>query len=100
MVALDRVGVGSRVPVCDGGLASGAVVRSVRRAAQAIGVATSACGANRSSDHWSFELAGMPAARIGGTSYAQYHSARDLPPVVDVAQLGRSGRLLWGWLRR
>jgi Zn-dependent M28 family amino/carboxypeptidase len=100
MVALDRVGVGQQVPVCDGGLGSASVARSVRRDAHAIGVPTSNCGVNRSSDHWSFELAGLPGARIGGTTYAQYHSARDLPPVVDVAQLGRSGRVLWAWLRR
>jgi len=100
MGALDRVGVGQRVPICDGGLGAGTVVRSVRRSAQAIGVATSNCGVNRLSDHWSFQLAGLPAARIGGTPYAQYHSARDLPPVVDLAQLDRSGRVLWAWLRR
>jgi Zn-dependent M28 family amino/carboxypeptidase len=100
MVALDRVGVGQRVPVCDGGLGSASVVRSVRRDAHAAGVRTSNCGVNRLSDHWSFELAGLPAARIGGTPYAQYHSARDLPPVVDLAQLDRSGRVLWAWLRR
>ena len=100
MVALDRVGVGQPVPVCDGGLGSSSVVRSVRRAAHATGVRTSDCGVNRLSDHWSFELAGLPAARIGGTPYAQYHSARDLAPVVDLAQLDRSGRLLWAWLRR
>ena len=100
MVALDRVGVGQRVPVCDGGLGSSSVVWSVRRDAHATGVRTSDCGVNRLSDHWSFELAGLPAARIGGTPYAQYHSARDLAPVVDLAQLDRSGRLLWAWLRR
>lgn len=99
MVALDRVGVGHQVPVCDGGLGSARVVRSVRRDAHAVGVPTTNCGVNRSSDHWSFELAGLPAARIGGTFYAQYHSARDLPAVVDLAQLDRSGRLLWAWLR-
>jgi hypothetical protein len=99
MVALDRVGVGKQVPVCDGGLGPATVVRSVRRAARAIGVPTSTCGVNRASDHWSFERAGLPAARIGSTPYAQYHSAGDLPRIVQQAQLDRTGRLLWEWLR-
>ena len=37
---------------------------------------------NTTSDHESFVVAGLPAARIGGTDYAAYHSAADLPPVV------------------
>jgi Zn-dependent M28 family amino/carboxypeptidase len=100
MVALDRVGVGRAVPICHGGLGSADVVRSLQRGARSAGVATRSCGVNRSSDHWSFEQAGLPAARIGSTPYAQYHSARDRPPVVEPAQLGRVGRLLWEWLRR
>ena len=71
-----------------------------RGSGERTGVRTSDCGVNRLSDHWSFELAGLSAARIGGTPYPQYHSARDLAPVVDLAQLDRSGRLLWAWLRR
>ena len=33
----------------------------------------------KSSDHWSFVQEGMPGARLGGTSYAEYHSADDVP---------------------
>ena len=35
---------------------------------------------------------------IGGTPYAAYHSAADLPHVVQEAQLRRVGRLMWAWL--
>ena len=38
-------------------------------------------------------------ARLGSTSYAEYHSSDDRPSVVDERQLGRTGRLLWAWLR-
>jgi Zn-dependent M28 family amino/carboxypeptidase len=100
MVALDRVGVGHEVPICDGGLGPASTMRSLRTAAHRVGVASRSCGVNRSSDHWSFEKAGVPAARIGSTPYAQYHSARDLPAVVDPAELGRVGQVLWEWLRR
>ena len=35
---------------------------------------------------------GLPAARIGSTPYAGYHSAQDVPAVVGRAQLHRTGR--------
>jgi hypothetical protein len=38
-------------------------------------------------------------ARLGSTSYAAYHSADDVPSVVSRAQLARTGRLAWAWLR-
>ncbi len=53
---------------------------------------------NRSSDHWSFARAGLAAIRLGSTPYPEYHSSRDLPRVVDRAQLTRVGRLLLSWL--
>ena len=53
---------------------------------------------NQGSDHWSFEKAGLPAARVGGTPYAAYHSAADVPAVVQITQLNRVGRLMWAWL--
>jgi Peptidase family M28 len=99
MVALDRVGVGNSVPICNGAGTSTSLTRSLRAAAHAVDVVSRTCGANRASDHWSFEQAGLPAARIGSTPYAEYHSARDLPMVVRPAQLGRVGRVLWEWLR-
>lgn len=98
MVSLDRVGVGSVVPVCNGGSGTQVVVRQLRAAARAADVPTRNCTANRSSDHWSFEKAGLPAARLGSTPYAGYHSERDRPSVVSRAQLDRVGRLTWAWL--
>jgi hypothetical protein len=97
MLALDRVGVGQTVPVCSAGSTSDPTQRSALGAGRIAGVPTTAC-TNRSSDHWSFVRAGLPGARIGGTSYAGYHSADDVPGVVDQAQLRRTGRLVLAWL--
>jgi aminopeptidase YwaD len=97
MVSMDRVGVGSVVPVCNGASSSTAVRGQLLRTAARVDVPALACTSS-SSDHWSFELAGMPAARVGGTSYAAYHSAADLPSVINPAQLARVGRLLWAWI--
>jgi Zn-dependent M28 family amino/carboxypeptidase len=97
MVSLDRVGVGSVVPVCsavgDRDPARTTVLAAGRRA----DVPTLAC-VNRSSDHWSFVRVGLPGVRIGGTSYAGYHSAGDVPSVVGTRQLDRTGRLVLAWL--
>jgi hypothetical protein len=98
MVALDRVGVaGDAVPVCTGGLGTKRVLRALVRAGDRADVATSRC-LNTGSDHWSFEKAGMPAARVGAISYSAYHSAADLPRVVSRAQLARSAAVVWSWL--
>ena len=97
MVALDRVGVGTVVPVCTGGLHPPTVRRSLLRLARQRGIPAQSC-VDQASDHWSFEKAGLPAARVGGTPYAAYHSAADLPGVVQKAQLNRVGRLMWAWL--
>ncbi len=97
MVSLDRVGVGPPLTVAwvDG---TGAAVRdALLRSAAELGIDT-AVEANTGSDHESFADAGLPAARLGGTSYAAYHSAQDVPAVVNPDQLRRSGRLLWEWL--
>jgi len=98
MVSLDRVGVGSVVPVCTGPLSPPRVQRALLRTAARIDVPARACE-NTASDHWPFEKAGFAVARLGSTSYAAYHSAEDLPVVVNRAQLGRAGRLVWAWLR-
>lgn len=98
MVSLDRVGVGSVVPVCTATAGQVTLQREVRAAAARARVPTRSC-VNRSSDHWSFVRSGMPGVRLGSTPYAEYHSARDLPPVVQAAQLGRMGRVLAGWLQ-
>ena len=97
MVSLDRVGVGTVVPVCTGGLEPPISRRELLRTARRVGIPTLAC-VNQSSDHWSFDKAGLPAARVGGTSYAGYHSEGDVPAVVNPAQLRRVGDLLWAWL--
>lgn len=97
MVSLDRVGVGSVVPICNAQPNQVTVQRALQTAAARARVPARSC-TNRSSDHWSFVRAGLPGARLGSTPYAEYHSARDLPPVVQVAQLGRMARVLATWL--
>ncbi|HSE69189.1 MAG TPA: M28 family peptidase, partial [Nocardioidaceae bacterium] len=81
MVSLDRVGVGSVVPVCKGPLSPPRVQQALLRTAARIDVPARPCE-NTASDHWSFEKAGFAVARLGSTSYAAYHSPDDLPPVV------------------
>jgi aminopeptidase YwaD len=96
MLALDRVGVGDVVPVCTAG--DGAAQAEVLRAARRSRIPVERCE-NTSSDHASFVEQGMPGVRVGGTSYAAYHSPADLPSVVDRAQLRRTARLVLAWLR-
>ncbi len=100
MVSLDRVGVGTVVPACTGGVSPLRVRAQLVRAAEEVGVPVQTCADNASSDHWQFELAGEAAARLGSTPYGGYHSAGDVPSVVRVAQLGRVGRVAWEWLTR
>ena len=97
MVSLDRVGVGATVPVGSAGEAD-PVQRELLAAARRAGVPALAESWSRSSDHWSYVRAGLPGARLGSTPYAGYHSAQDVPRVVDPAQLERTGRLLLAWL--
>lgn len=98
MVSLDRVGVAaSSVPVCTGGTGSTAIRNALLEVADAIDIAAHACE-NGASDHWSFEKADVPAARLGSVPYAEYHSSRDRPGVVDRAQLDRVGDIVWQWL--
>jgi aminopeptidase YwaD len=98
MLALDRVGVGSVVPVSSAGPGGDRQRRQVLAAARRAEVPVEP-QVNRSSDHWQFVLAGMPGIRLGSTPYAGYHSAADLPPVVNRAQLERTGRLVLSWVR-
>jgi aminopeptidase YwaD len=95
MISLDRVGVGRVVPVCTAG--DDAARAEALAAGERARVPTLRCE-NTSSDHWSFVLAGMPGVRIGGTPYTAYHSAADVPAVVNPAQLRRTGRLVLAWL--
>lgn len=99
MISLDRVGVGSRVPVCTGGLGPQRVADRLARVARRLGLQVRRCADNRASDHWSFERAGLPAARIGSTPYPEYHSAADRIEVVSRRQLSRVARLLTEALR-
>jgi Zn-dependent M28 family amino/carboxypeptidase len=99
MVALDRVGVGRVVPVASVPGRPVALRAALVRAAAGLGIGTSV-GLDAASDHESFADAGMPAARLGSTPYAAYHSATDVPAVVDPAQLRRVGRVLWELISR
>ena len=99
MVSLDRVGVRSKsVPLCTGGLGALDVRRQLGAAGRDADVPTSRCANNRASDHWSFERNDLPAARVGSVPYAAYHSASDLPGVVDDRQLERVGAIMTAWL--
>ncbi|MBD3914577.1 M28 family peptidase [Nocardioides hwasunensis] len=97
MVSLDRVGVGTVVPV-GSAAESDPVQQDLLAAARRVGVPTVPEADERSSDHWSFVKAGMPAARLGSTPYAGYHSAQDVPAVVSPGQLERVGRTVIAWL--
>jgi Zn-dependent M28 family amino/carboxypeptidase len=99
MISLDRVGVGARVPVCTGGRSPATVADALVAAARRAGVPVRRCDDNRSSDHWSFERAGLTAARVGSTPYPQYHSSGDRAGVVQPAQLGRVARMVAEALR-
>ena len=99
MVSLDRVGVGRVLPVCGATGANEPLEGALLRAARRANVDAFRCAPNRSSDHWSFVRAGLPGARLGSTPYAGYHSAADLPPVVNRAQLARAARTVLTWLR-
>jgi hypothetical protein len=99
MVSLDRVGVSaSAVPVCTGGTGTTTLMDTLVSVAATVEVEAQSCE-NRASDHWSFEKAGIPVARLGSVPYAGYHSPNDRPDVVDVAQLDRVGTIVWAWLR-
>ena len=97
MVSMDRVGVGATVPV-GSAYASDPLQQALLDAARRAGAGATPDPFQRSSDHWSFVRAGLPGARLGSTSYAAYHSAADVPSVVNPDQLGRTGRILLTWL--
>lgn len=100
MVSLDRVGVpADRVPVCRAGPRGSDLQAQLRAAGRTVKINTRACE-DRASDHWSYQKAGVPAARLGKIAYAGYHSPADVPAVVDQDQLARAARLVWAWLTR
>jgi Zn-dependent M28 family amino/carboxypeptidase len=99
MVSLDRVGVAAAsVPLATGGTGTTQVMDALSAASDQAGVPSDRSQDNRASDHWSFEKAGIPSARVGSVPYPGYHSAGDVPGVVDPAQLGRVGVVVWTWL--
>jgi len=101
MVSLDRVGVrGPDVPLCSGAAGSTDTRDALARTARRLGIGVDLCDDNTTSDHWSFTKAGLPSARIGSLPYAGYHSAGDVPSVIDETQIQRVGRIMWHWLGR
>jgi hypothetical protein len=97
MVSLDRVGVGSRLPI--GSTAQPSWLRAeLVRAAKLAGVDYVVETGQRSSDHWSFVREGMAGVRLGSTPYAGYHSPGDVRSVIDPAQLERTARTVLAWL--
>jgi Zn-dependent M28 family amino/carboxypeptidase len=99
MVALDRVGVGAVVPIASVPGTPLTVRAALVRAAEDLGIGIS-IELDTASDHESFADAGLPAARLGSTPYAGYHSAADVPAVVAPEQLQRTGRILWAFISR
>ena len=98
MVSLDRVGVGEVLPIKS--VAEPSPMRAeLMRAAARAGVETVLETSHSSSDHESFVDAGLPGVRLGGTSYAGYHNAGDVPSVINPAQLQRTARTVLAWLR-
>ena len=68
--------------------------------AGALGVGT-VVEPDAASDHESFADAGLPAARLGSTPYAGYHSAaRRARPSSTPPSSRRVGRVIWAWLLR
>lgn len=98
MVSMDRVGVGDVLPVGTPALQPTRLTDALIAAARSAGVETVLDTGQDSSDHWSFVRDGLPGARLGGTSYGAYHSAADLPSVVNRAQLERTARTVLAWL--
>ena len=99
MVSLDRVGVrADYVPVCQGGPRGAGLRADLRAAGRRADVRTRSC-VNQSSDHWSYEKAGIPAVRLGSIPYSGYHSRRDTVSFVDRRQITKVGRLMWTWLQ-
>lgn len=96
MVSLDRVGVpGDAVPVAFGGQGT----PEIRDALVETAPVPVDVQENRSSDHWSYEKAGIPAARLGSISFSGYHSPADVPSVIDPAQLEATADVVWAWLQ-
>jgi Zn-dependent M28 family amino/carboxypeptidase len=97
-IVIDRLGTGSRVPVCTASTASRRLAGSLLTAARGASVPAFSC-TNGTSDHVSFERAKIPAARLGPDNFRQYHTPKDVPSIFVPAQAERAGELLWELLR-
>lgn len=99
MVSLDRVGIrGPAVPLCSAPGADTDLRDALARSARRLDIDVDLCDDNSTSDHWSFTKAGLPSARLGSIEYDGYHSAGDVPSVLDETQIQRVGRIMWHWL--
>ncbi len=99
MVSLDRVGIrGPDVPLCSAPGGATDTRDSLARSARKLDIDVDLCADNTTSDHWSFTKAGLPSARLGSIEYDGYHSAQDVPAVIDETQIQRVGRIMWRWL--
>ena len=98
MVSLDRVGAGDSVRIRTGGTGPRSVTEQLRATAARLQIPVAADGHDQGSDHWPFEKAGVPAARVGGHPYRSRQDERDPPEVVRNVQLRRTGLLLWHWI--
>lgn len=96
MVSLDRVGVAAdAVPVAHGGQGTSEIRDALAQNAPVPVTVTE----NTTSDHWSYEKAGVPAARLGSVPFEGYHSPGDVPGVIDPDQLAATAAVAWAWLR-
>jgi hypothetical protein len=101
MISVDAVGIAREVPVCTGGRGHRTLANAVLARAAAVRIPAVRC-TNRTSDHWSFERAGLAGVRIGragAAAYQEYHSPADRPGIIDRVALDRAGRLLWEAVR-
>jgi len=98
-ISLDRVGVGTVVPVSSAAIGPATLRDALLAAGTVAGVQVLADETNTSSDHLQFELAGLTGARVGSTPYAGYHSPDDVPTVVSPDQLARVITLTWTTLQ-
>ena len=94
-ISLDRVGVGTVVPISFAGIGPPTLRDALLAAGDAAGVPVLADELNTSSDHLQFELVGLTGARVGSTPYAGYHSPEDVPAVINVDQLARVIMITW-----
>jgi Zn-dependent M28 family amino/carboxypeptidase len=94
VISLDRIAYGASIEVCTGGLGPRTIQRTVLDRAREIGYRAEAC-TSRTSDHWSFEKAGVAGVRLGGARNPGYHSAQDDMTQIRASQLRRVGLLTW-----